>query len=148
LLERGDETGVVEEEAHLVGGDAILETGLGDGARDVLTVLTIAGVRRVRARRENEKGAVAVVRRLRERVLQVRIPVAVAPVDRQVDAAPGEFALRRRLEVAVLLVARAHAPEMTVEMRDLLEALVRDAAPPGHVAEERDDVVLPLRATE
>src|SRR5690606_17322354 len=118
---------------------AVLETGLADGACDVLAVLTVTGVRAVRARREHEQSAVAVIGRLREGVLQVGIPVAVAPVHRQFDASRSEFCLHRLLQLAVLLVDRTHAPEMTVMMRDLLESLVGDAASPGDVAEEGDD---------
>src|SRR5690606_36697134 len=38
--------------------------------------------------------------------------------------------------------------EMAIMMRDLLEPLVGDAPAPGHIAQERDDLVLPLGASE
>ena len=86
--------------------------------------------------------------RLVERVVEVRVPVAVAPEHRQVDAAAGELGLEGRLQLAVVLVDRADAAEVAVVVRDLLEALVGDAAPARDVAQERDHVVLTLGAAE
>ena len=91
---------------------------------------------------------VAGCRRLADRVCEVRRPVAVAPVDGQVDAAPGELRLERGLERAVLRVDGAHAAEVAVVVRDLFEPLVGDAAPARDVAKERDDVLLPFGSAE
>jgi hypothetical protein len=85
---------------------------------------------------------------LAHRVGHVGIPVAVAPDDRQVDAASLELRLEGRLELAVVLIDRAHAAEVAVVGRDLLEALLGDAATARDVAQERDHVVLPLGAAE
>ena len=86
--------------------------------------------------------------RLGDRVGEVRLPVAISPQHGQVDAAAFELGLERRLELPVLLVDRTDAAECAVVVRDLFESLVRDAAPASDVAQERDDVVLPLRAAE
>ena len=56
--------------------------------------------------------------------------------------------LERCLERAVLRVDGTHTAEVAVVVRDLFKPLIGDAAPPGDVAEERDDVVLALRAPE
>ena len=59
----------------------------------------------------------------RERVGQERVPVPVAPVDRQVDAVGVELGLEGRDQRADLAVDRADAAEVLVVMRDLLERL-------------------------
>ena len=82
-----------------------------------------------------------VVPHLPQRVGEVRVPVAVAPVDRQVEAGGPEVLLDRGDERAVLVVDRAAATEEEVVLADLLETLPRDAASAGDVLQERDDVL-------
>ena len=60
----------------------------------------------------------------------------------------GELRLQCRLQRAVLRVDGAHPAEVAVVVRDLFEALVRDAAPARDVAQEGDDVVLALGTAE
>ena len=90
----------------------------------------------------------AVVEGLLQGLGQIGIPVAIAPVDRQPQSPTISLGLQRRLQLAVLLVDGAHPAEMAVVVRDLLEALVGDAAPARDVAQEGDDVALPLGAAE
>ena len=80
--------------------------------------------------------------------MQQGMPVAVAEVDRQVDAVGGELVLQGGDERPVLLIDGADAAEVRVVRGDLREAFPRDVAAAGHVFEEREDVVHPLRAAE
>ena len=146
--ERRDEAGVVEVLAHLVDRQHVAEAGRVELAGEVFPVLPARRVRAVGARRDRDQRAMPVVRRLTQRVGEERTPVAVAPVDLQVHPAIPQFRLERSLQRPVLGVDRAHAAEVPVVVRHLFEALVRDAPAARHVAEERDDVVLPLRPAE
>ncbi len=56
----------------------------------------------------------------------------------------GERLLQCGEQGAVLLVNRRDAAVGAVVGGDLFEALIRDTAVSGHVAQERDDVLLPL----
>ncbi len=125
-----------------------VEPGLGEHAREVLAVLPAARERRVGARRQTQESGVAGGCGIRHRLVEVRRPVAVAPVHRQVDAAGGELRLQCGLQGTVLRVDGAHPAEVAVVVRDLFEALVGDAAPARDVAEEGDDVVLTLGTAE
>ena len=58
---------------------------------------------------------------------EVRRPVAVAPVDRQVQAVRREVGLERRDQRAVLRVDRADPAEAEVVLAHLLQPLARDA---------------------
>ena len=139
---------MVEELAHLVDLDGAFEARLLQREREVLAVLAAARVRGVRARGDREHLREATLVRLGQRVAQVRVPVAVAPEHGKVDAAGCELGFERRLQLAVLVVDRAHAAEVAVVVGDLFEALLGDAATTGDVAQERDDVVLALGPAE
>ena len=101
-----------------------------------------------RAGREHQRACDAVVAHLPHRVGDVRLPVAVAPVDRQVDAVRREVRSQRGDQRAVLRVDRRHAAEVLVVLGDLGQPLVGHAAAAGDVAQERHDVVVALRAAE
>jgi hypothetical protein len=151
LDERLHEPGVVEELAHLVDLDlvaAFAEPDVGERVGEVLAILAAARVRAVRARGDGDELRVPGGLRLGERIVEVRVPVAVAPEHRQADAAARELGLERGLQLAVVLVDGTHAAEMAVVVRDLFEPLVGDAAAARDVAEERDHVVLPLGPAE
>ena len=79
---------------------------------------------------------------------EVGRPVAVAPVDRQVQAVGREVRLDRRDQRAVLRVDRADAAEAEVVLGHLEQPLARDPAAPGDVLQERQHVVRPLRPAE
>ncbi len=141
-----DEARVVEVVPELVQPRRALH--LGDRGEEVLAVLPAAGVRRVRRGHEAGRPGDAVRGHLRERVLQVGVPVAVAPVDRQVDAVAGEVLAQRGEELAVLVVDRRAAPEEEVVLAHLLQPLARDAAAAGDVLQERHHVLGLLRSPE
>ena len=65
-------------------------------ARDVLAILPAAGIRAERAGDERQRAAHAVGRHLPQRVGQQRMPIAIAPIDRQLRPVLGQFALERR----------------------------------------------------
>src|SRR5690606_970797 len=140
------EARVVEVRAHLVELHARRALGTELAAPvehhgEVLAVLAAAGVRRVGGRHEGHGVARAQGLELGDRVVGVRLPVAVAPHDGQLDPAPRELGLERRLEREVLLVDGALAAEPVVVLADLLEARVQDALARGDVAQERHDVL-------
>ena len=76
------------------------------------------------------------------------MPVAVAEVERQVDAVCVELRPERGDQRPVLRVDRAHAAEERVVLGDLLEPLARHVPAARHVLEEGHDVVHPLRPAE
>ena len=69
------------------------------------------------------------------------MPVAIAEVDRQVDAVRVELGSEGRDQRPVLRVDRADAAEVLVVLRDLLEPLARHVAAARDVLEERNHVV-------
>ena len=144
---RRDEQRVVEELAdlHQFGGTC---TDRRAGALDVLVVLAARRIAAVRARREDQDPASAGRGQRRQRVLDHRMPVAVAEVHRQVDAGGREQLPDRGHRVAVQLVDRRDPAEVPVVLGDLEQPLPRHAPAPGDVLEERHDVVRPFRAAE
>ena len=122
--------------------------GRGDRVEEVLAVLPARGPRRVRRRGEDRGAAHPVGDHRGERVGEVGVPVAVAEVDREVDALVGEVLLQGRDQRAVLVVDRAAAAEEEVVLPHLLEPLARDPPAPGHVLEERHHVLGLLRSPE
>jgi len=148
LHEGRHEAGVIEELAHLVDLDDTVEPGLGECSGVVLAILAAARVRAVGARADGDELREAALVGLDERLLDIGVPVAVAPQHREVDSPAGELGLEGRLEFAVLLVDGAHAAERAIVVGDGLEAFLGDAAPPRDVPEERDDIVLAFRSAE
>ena len=121
------------EEGHYLGEtepyDAVVldlgrrGAGLGTGALDVLAILPASRVRAVGRGHEGEGAFPPVAGHLPQRVGQKRMPIAVAPVDRQVWTMVLQFRAQGGHEFAVLLVDRAHAVEQRVVARDRLQAL-------------------------
>src|SRR5699024_10761245 len=83
-----------------------------------------------------------------QRVIEVGVPVAVAPVDGKVQSAGGQFLGQGSAQAPVLPIDGADSAEVAVVGGDVLEPFVRDAAPGGDIAQERDDLVLSLRTAE
>ena len=146
--EGAGEAGHVEELANLAHVHAALQAELLQRDTVVLAVLAAARVTRVGAGGQHQHVAVAVLVGLGEHVLHVGLPVAVRPGNRDARAALGQRLLQRGEQSAVLLVNRRDTAVGAVVGGDLLEALVRDAAAGGHIAQERDDVLLTLGAAE
>ena len=76
------------------------------------------------------------------------MPVAVAEVDRQVDAASAQLGLERGDQRAVLGVDRTDAAEQLVVVGDVEQPLARDVASARDVLEERQHVIRPFGAAE
>jgi len=76
------------------------------------------------------------------------VPVAVAPVDRQVDLRRGEVLPDRGDQGPVLVVDRAASSEGVVVLAHLGQPLLRDPLAGGDVAQEGQHVVGLLRAAE
>ncbi len=148
VSEGAGEAGHVKELTNLTHVHATFQAELLDRHTVVFTVLAATRVARVGAGRQHEHVAVAVLVGFGEHVLHVGLPVAVRPGNRDVRAALGERLLQRGEQGTVLLVNGRDAAVGAVVGGDLFEALIRDAAASGYVAQERDDVFLPLGATE
>ena len=88
------------------------------------------------------------VGQLADRVLDVRRPVAVAPVHGEVTPSPGEFGPQRIEQRSVLGVDRADATEALVLGGHLLESLAGHVPAAGHVLEKGQHVVGTLGAAE
>ena len=114
-------TDLVDDEA--VGGRA----DLGDGGREVLAVLPARGVAGVGAREERDDPGGAEVEGLVDRVGEVRLAVAVAPDDGDVEAAAGQLGAQPLEQGAVEVVDRAAPTAGEVVLGDDGEALVGDA---------------------
>src|ERR1043165_5869375 len=86
---------------------------------DVLKILTTTGVRAVSRRDESERVLNAVRRHAVQRVRKHRMPVAIAPVDRQTRAVLVQLLLERRYQISVLLIDRTDPAEQFVVTRHL-----------------------------
>ncbi len=140
---RADEAGVVEVVPQLVDlrHRQTLGPEGGEGVGEVLAVLAAARVRGVGTGRQYGDTAVPVVDHRAQGVGQVGRPVAVAPVDGQVQAVLGEVLAQCVQQFPVLRVDGADAVEQEVVLPHLLETLAGDAASTGDVLQEGDDVV-------
>ena len=103
--DRIDETGMVVIEAQLVEARSVVAHRFARLGK-VLAVLATAAVRRERRGGKHERIGHTVVTHLRDRVSQVGLPVAVAEVDRQLNAHRVEFAAQRVDQRFVLIVDR------------------------------------------
>src|SRR5581483_6362600 len=79
---------------------------------------------------------------------EVRVPVAVAPVHRQVQPVRREVLAHRVEQLPALRVDRGHAAEVVVVLGDGEQPLLGYAPAPGHVAQERQHVVRALGPAE
>ena len=116
--ERPDVARVVVVLAELVDRRARPDQRLRARRLDVLEVLATRRVRAESGRDERERSLDPVVSHLAHDVGQVRVPVAIAPVDGQRVAGPRELGVEGRDQRSVLPVDRAHAPEPLVLLGD------------------------------
>lgn len=145
-----DEALVIEVVPELVDLRQLQALGLQGGERvgEVLAVLAAARVRGVGAGGEDQDAAVAVGDHLAQGVRQVGRPVAVAPVDRQIQTVAREVLAQGVQQGAVLVVDGADPAEEEVVLPDFFQAFLGDAAPSRHVLQERDHVVRAFGAAE
>src|SRR5699024_5026813 len=127
--EGSDESGVVEELAHLVHLEPLAQAGVLQGVGEVLAVLAAGGVGGVRAGGDGQQPGVAGLVGGVQRVIEVGVPVAVAPVDGKVQSAGGQFLGQGSAQAPVLPIDGADSAEVAVVGGDVLEPFVRDAAP-------------------
>jgi hypothetical protein len=111
------------------------------GVGEVLAVLPARGVRRVGARGEAGGPGDAIGSHPRDDVGEVGVPVAVAPVDGDVDAAAGQVVADRVEQRTVQVVDGRPATEEEVVLADLLQPLAGDPAAARDVLQERHDVL-------
>ncbi|OAX61583.1 hypothetical protein A5N15_05150 [Rothia kristinae] len=115
--------------AQLVDAQLPLQAQLLQGHPVVLAVLAAGGVPGVGAGGQHQQPPVPGVVGLLHDVVDVRLPVAVGPVHGQVRAALGQLPAQGRQQLPVLLVDGADPAVGAVVGGDLLQALIRDAAP-------------------
>jgi hypothetical protein len=139
---------VVPDLVDLGHRDAALRGQVEQRRGEVLAVLPASGVARVSTREDHADPAAARLGRLAQGVDQVGVPVPVAPVQRQAEAAGVELGPQRGEQGPVLVVDRAAAAEVEVVLGHGLEPLGRDAPAPGDVLEEGHHVVGLLGAAE
>jgi hypothetical protein len=144
---RADEAGMVVEHAKPRNGGGVRPDRL-LRVEEVLAVLPAAGVRAVRRCEKRECVPHAVVAHRGHRIGDERAPVAVAEVDRQVDAVRAQLRLERVDQRAVLVVDGADTAEELVMVRDVEQPLTRHAASARHVLQERHHVVGAFRTAE
>ena len=147
LDHRFDEAGMVVEDAQLAdlrrcGADR------GLGANDVVEILAATRVRAVGGRDERQRTADAVTSHREQSIGQQRMPVPIAPIDRQVEPVGGELGFQGGDECAVVVVDRTPAVEAVVVLGDGQHAIARDVTTPQHVLQEGDDVLPPFRPPE
>src|SRR5690242_9939045 len=76
------------------------------------------------------------------------MPVAIAPIDRELWPVTLQFFFERGDQYAVLFVDGTLAAEVMVVLCNFEHPLARNIAPAQHVFEERNDVVRLLRTAE
>jgi hypothetical protein len=144
---RLDEAGVIEKRAKLLNlRHAVADVGL--SSSDVLTVLPAAGVRTVRAGNERQRMLDSVGLHLAERVREQRVPVAVAPVNRQSRPMFGQLRFESSNQCSVLIVDRTAAAEVVVMLGYFQHPLARHIAATQDVFEKRQHIIRPVRAAE
>lgn len=117
----GEEERMIVEVPQLGQRGRVVADG-GAGAGDVLVILPAPRIATPGRGREHQGVAHPVAAHGRDGVLDHRVPVAVAEVDRQVQPGGGEIHLETRDEVAVEGVDRGHTAEVQVVLGDLVEA--------------------------
>lgn len=142
-----DESRMVEKGAELVDVRRV-RTGGSARVGNVVEVLPAARVRRISRRDISEgppdSGGSHGLQRLRQK----RVPVAIAPVNRQVDVVLRKFSPHGRNEFAHLRVDGTDAIEMFVVRRHFEQPLARDISSPEHILQKRNDVFTLFGAAE
>src|ERR1043165_7081095 len=116
--------------------------------RNVFQILATTRIRTVSRSHERERIAHAIFSHASNRVDEHRMPVAIAPVDRQSWAISLQLCFERRDQIPVLLIDRTDAAKHLVMLRDLEHPLARHVAPAQDVLEERNDIVHAFRSAE
>ena len=98
------------------------------GARNILGILTAAGIGPEGGRDKRDGIANPVVAHLADGIGQHRMPVAIAPIDRDLD----DF-LQRGNQSPVLIVNRAAAIEMIIMFRHFEQPFARNIAPAQNI---------------
>src|SRR4051812_23337630 len=76
------------------------------------------------------------------------MPVAVAPVQRQLDSGRRKFLVQCREQRTILRIDRADAAKMIIMLRDLQHSLARHVSAAKHVFQKRQHILAPLRTAK
>ena len=118
------------------------------GTSDVLLVLGASRIATPSRGAENRDARNAIGCHRCDGVLDERIGVAVAEVHRQILATVGELSANFFDQRAVDPVDRRHTAEVQVVLRDAGQALRWNPPAPGHLLQERHDLLGALGSTE
>ena len=117
-------------------------------ARNVFAVLPASRVGTVRGSDEGERSANAVPLHLLQSFGQHGMPIAIAPVDRDLGSMLRQFAFESCNQFTGLLVDRTLAAEMVVMFGDRQHALPRNIPPAQNVFQERNHILRALGPAE
>src|SRR5579885_3833168 len=114
----------------------------------ILEVLTASRVRAEGRGDEHQRAPHSIGAHLFERIHEKRMPVAISPVHRKLQAIGVEFAPQGCNELSILIIDRTPAPAMKVVLCNLEQTFPRHIAAPQDDLEKRDHVLPPLRPSE
>jgi hypothetical protein len=118
------------------------------GPRNVLDVLSAAGIAAPRRGGEHGRSANPVVPHGRDGILDERFPISVAEIDGQRVAALNELGLQRGDQLAIDAVDRRDTAEVQIVLGHIGEPFPRDAAAASDVLQERHYLLGTLRPAE
>ncbi len=144
---RFDEQRMIVERAQFFDAGRI-RSHFGARLLDIFQVLAASRVRTEDGSDKGERTRHTVGLHLAQRVGEKRMPVAIAPVNRNPRTQAREFALKAGDQRAILIVDRALAAEVIVMLGDFEHAFTRNVAAAQNVLEERDHVVGLFRTAE
>lgn len=85
---------------------------------------------------------------LAQRIGQQRVPVAIAPVDRQLQPGPLKFMLGRPDQIAILLIDGTHPAKAVIVLGHFGLSCRRNIASAKHIIEKRQDIAGTFGASE
>ena len=112
-----DKLGVVESHSGFFNQRGI-GSSLEHGRGDIFTVLTTAAVATEHRGKECDRPLASILLHRFEGAREHRVPVAVAPVDGQIDPSLLEFRLQGAYQIAALLIDGAYTSKMVVVLGD------------------------------
>ena len=116
--------------------------------RDVLTVLATTGITTVDRSEKRQRARHAVVLHLLQGILEHRMPISIAPVNRQVDIVASQFLANGGQQLPVLLVDRTDAAEVLIVLGHLQHSFSRHIFASQHVFQKRHHIVRAFRTTK
>ena len=142
-----DEFGVVESHASFFHKRGIW-SGLEHRCGDVLSVLTAAAVATEHGSKECDRPFATILLHCLDGACEHRVPVAVPPVDRQLDLSVGEFCFQSFEEFTALLVDGANASKVIVVLGDFKHSFARNVLATEYILKKRHHILGAFRSPE